>query len=246
MLEASTDVWRINDGTSTTNNCSNADRTQWTYNYGTFIVGCAYMYNLTEEARWKTRAENLLSTTWTNFFPESMGPNIMVETTCEPYGNCDYDQSSFKAYLTRWLALTSQLIPDFYEDIFLRLRASAKGAAGQCSGSGKTAGNTCGREWNSTTWDGTSGVGEQMAGLQVISSLMIDKGTLDPPVTYATGGTSESNPDAGTGSSSGSTDGTYDTSTPITGGDKAGAAILTILFVSGTLGGAFWMMMGDF
>lgn len=241
-----TDTWTINDGTSTTNNCSTADHTQWTYNYGTFIVGCAFMYNHTEDAKWKTRAESLLTSTWSTFFPDTMGPNIMVEVTCEPYGNCDYDQSSFKAYLTRWLALTSQMIPDFYEDIFLRLRASAKGAAGQCSGSGKTAGNTCGREWNSTTWDGTMGVGEQMAALQVVGSLMIDKGNLDTPVTYATGGTSKSDGSAGTGASSGSTDGTYDTSKPITGGDRAGAAILTIVIVVGTLGGAFWMMMGDF
>ncbi|KAL0264666.1 hypothetical protein SLS55_000617 [Diplodia seriata] len=241
-----TDTWTINDGTSVTNNCSTADHTQWTYNYGTFIVGCAFLYNHTENEVWKTRASNLLKTTYSTFFPDYMTANILVEVTCEPSGNCDYDQSSFKAYLVRWLALTAQLIPDFYEDIFTKLRASAKGAAGQCSGSAKTAGNTCGREWNSTVWDGTYGVGEQMAALQVVGSLMIDKSTLDPPVTYATGGTSKSDGSAGTGSGASSTDGTYTTLTAISGGDKAGAAILTIAIVVGTLGGAGWMMMGDF
>lgn len=37
--------WRINDGTSTTTNCSTADSLQWSYNYGTWVVGMAYMYN---------------------------------------------------------------------------------------------------------------------------------------------------------------------------------------------------------
>lgn len=241
-----TDTWTINDGTSVTNNCSTADHTQWTYNYGTFIVGCAFLYNHTENEIWKTRASNLLKSTYSTFFPDYMTANIMVEVTCEPSANCDYDQSSFKAYLSRWLALTAQMIPDFYEEIFTKIRASAKGAAGQCSGSAKTAGNTCGREWNSTVWDGTYGVGEQMAALQIVGALMIDKGSLDAPVTYATGGTSKSDGSAGTGSGASSTDGTYQTLSPISAGDKAGAAILTIAIMVGTLGGAAWMMMGDF
>lgn len=37
--------FRVYDGTSTTNNCSNADHTQWSYSYGTFIAGLAYLYN---------------------------------------------------------------------------------------------------------------------------------------------------------------------------------------------------------
>ena len=37
--------WQVNDGTSTDNNCTDADQLQWTYNYGTWIAGMAYMYN---------------------------------------------------------------------------------------------------------------------------------------------------------------------------------------------------------
>lgn len=37
--------WQINDGTSTGNNCSDASQLQWTYNYATYILGAAYMYN---------------------------------------------------------------------------------------------------------------------------------------------------------------------------------------------------------
>ena len=37
--------YQIDDGVSTTNNCSNADGDQWTYNYGVWLAGAAYMYN---------------------------------------------------------------------------------------------------------------------------------------------------------------------------------------------------------
>ncbi|KAF2089294.1 mannan endo-1,6-alpha-mannosidase [Saccharata proteae CBS 121410] len=241
------DTWQVNDGTSTTSNCSTADQTQWTYNYGTMIVGCAFLANHTGSELWKNRTNGLLDKALDVFYPTNMGPNIMVEVACEPYGTCDNDQVSFKAYLSRWLALTAQMMPERYDDIMTKLLKSAQGAAGQCSGSGKTADSTCGREWNSTVWDGTMGVGEQMSALQAISAAMLDLDkTLAIPVTLDTGGTSKSDPSAGTGSSSGSTDGSYDDSTPITAGDKAGASILTIVMVGGTLAGAWYMMVGDF
>lgn len=40
------DTWQINDGASSTTNCSSSiDKLQWTYNYGTWLVGMAHMYN---------------------------------------------------------------------------------------------------------------------------------------------------------------------------------------------------------
>ena len=42
ILAANYQVW---DGTSRTGNCSGAVETYWTYNVGTLISGCAYMYN---------------------------------------------------------------------------------------------------------------------------------------------------------------------------------------------------------
>ena len=38
-------TYQVNDGTSTTANCTAADHTQWSYNYGILIGGLAYMYN---------------------------------------------------------------------------------------------------------------------------------------------------------------------------------------------------------
>lgn len=47
--------WQINDGSSTANNCTEASLYQWTYNYGTFLIGAANMYNVVRclyLARW--------------------------------------------------------------------------------------------------------------------------------------------------------------------------------------------------
>lgn len=37
--------YSVYDGTSITQNCTQADHTQWSYNYATGIAGLAYMYN---------------------------------------------------------------------------------------------------------------------------------------------------------------------------------------------------------
>jgi mannan endo-1,6-alpha-mannosidase len=145
------------------------------------------------------RIEGILNATLPTFFPKNMG-GVMVEITCEPLGNCNNDQPAFKAFLARWLVLTAQLVPELYERIFVYLRKSASGAAGQCIGG--ALGRHCGREWNSTIWDGTSGVGEQMSALAAIQAMMMDTTSLPAPVRATTGGTSQGDPSAGTGSGS--------------------------------------------
>lgn len=175
-----------------------------------------------------------------------MGNKIMVEITCQPLGNCDTDQLSFRSYLARTLAVTTQLIPSLHDTIYPYLRASAQGAAGQCDG-GDT-GYICGMEWNTTVWDGTYGVGQEMSALAVIQSLMLDVSTEDatftPPLTSSTGGNSTSNPSAGTGSSGPQFQPSIFTRT-ITTGDKAGAAILTIMVATTIIGGSLWLVLFD-
>lgn len=38
-------TYQVFDGTSTTQNCTSASHEEWTYTYGTFISGLAYLYN---------------------------------------------------------------------------------------------------------------------------------------------------------------------------------------------------------
>ncbi|KEQ93244.1 glycoside hydrolase family 76 protein [Aureobasidium subglaciale EXF-2481] len=228
------ETWQVNDGSSTQKNCSDASQLQWTYNYGVFIAGNAYLYNYTGDGKYLDRLDGLLNTTLPRFFPDNMG-GVLVEVACEPLGNCNNDQPAFKGFLIRWLAVTAQLVPEVYDRIFEYLRKSASGAAGQCSGG--ELGRHCGREWNSTTWDGVSGVGEQMSALAAIQAMMMDTTDLAAPVGATTGGTSKSNPSAGTGASgtTGSNGLPSVNRETITTGDKAGAGILTAVALLLTL-----------
>lgn len=105
---------------------------------------------------------------------------------------CDTDQKSFKAYLSRWMAITSQMAPWTYDIIHPLLVSSATAAAAQCDGAvglwGAATGTTCGLEWyNNGTNDGTNGVGQQMSALEVILGTTIQ--SVAPPTTNSTGGT---------------------------------------------------------
>jgi mannan endo-1,6-alpha-mannosidase len=163
MFERASDgtlyIW---DNTNADNNCSDVTNYIWTYNYGTLISGAVYMYNLTDgNATWKARIDELLSSTMTLFFPATYGGDIMVEYLCEEKLICNQDQKSFKAYLSRWLAVTTLLYPETYSTIMPKLQKSAAGAAGQCDGGSD--GTSCGQQWYTTTYDGVTGVGEQVS-----------------------------------------------------------------------------------
>ncbi|KAF1838246.1 glycosyl hydrolase-like protein [Decorospora gaudefroyi] len=229
----------VNDGTDVKTDppCKDADRNPWTYNYGIMIAGAAYMYNYTNGAeKWKTHLGQFLNKSMM-FYPEDKG-GVMVEI-CEANTVCDADQQSFKAYLARWLGVTAQMAPEFAPIIMPRLRTSAVAAAQTCQGpSQHGAGDyLCGEKWYHQGWDGIGGVGTQMTALNVISVLNAER--VPPPYSGDTGGTSRGNPGLGTNN--------HDDRLPkfeneITTGDKAGAAIVTIIVAVLFLGGAWWML----
>lgn len=161
---------------------------------------------------------------------------MMVEVACEPRQTCNNDQPSFKAYLSRWMAATAQIAPFTQDRIMKKLRASALGAAKQCSGGPD--GTTCGRRWNQAEWDTKLGVGEQMSALSVIQANLIQK--VEPPVTAAKGGVSQGDPSAGT---QGDNPIILDPllTRKITGGDRAGAIILTGVTLMGLVGTMYWI-----
>jgi mannan endo-1,6-alpha-mannosidase len=161
LLELSGDTMYIWDSTDSNNNCTDADHHVWTYNYGALLMGAASMYNYTDgDPIWETRVTQILNATFKIFFPTSYGSNIMSEINCDATKICSSDQSSFKAYLSRWMAVTSVIAPFTAGSIVPKLQASANGAAGQCNGG--TNGRMCGRQWWTTTWDGSQGVGQQV------------------------------------------------------------------------------------
>lgn len=193
--------------------------------------------NGTEQAMWQTRLQGLINAS-SVFFKN----NIMYEVACEdvstPQGTCTVDDQTFKAYFSRWLAATTKIAPFTRPHIMAWLGPSAAAAAAQCDGG--TNGVTCGEHWTAgSTWDGSSGVGQQMSALSVIQSNLIDGAP--ELATNTTGGTSQGNPAAGTSSSSTHADTVIK---PATGGDKAGAGILTALVLTALIGGVGYMVSG--
>ncbi|KAK8073734.1 glycosyl hydrolase family 76 [Apiospora phragmitis] len=192
---------------------------------------------------WHERVDGLLNGTDVFFHQENAtSPKIMFEVACEPVNLCNVDQQSFKAYLSRWMAATTKWAPWTFNRIKPLLKNSAVAAAQQCTGGDN--GRMCGVRWvnNSGVWDGTTGVGQQMSAMEVVLANMIEKA--EAPVTNDTGGTSEGNAGAG-GSDIGRTDphGAFSTS-PITTGDRVGAAFCTVA-VLGALVAACLFMMAD-
>lgn len=165
--------YRIFDGASTTDNCSEISQLQWTYNPGLFIYGSAMLYNYTNGSSvWETRLTGLVEQVNQTFFQAfDNATNVMVEAACEPYGTCNNDQYSFKAYLARFLAKTMVVAPYTRTTIQPLLVDSAQAAARSCSG--PSDGVTCGEKWY-TEFDGKYGIGQELSALEVTQALLID------------------------------------------------------------------------
>lgn len=159
----------------------------------------------------------------------------MYEVACEDIDTCNIDQRSFKAYLARWMAAACVRAPFTYPLLKPILEASARAAASTCTGG--ASGTQCGLKWTQQSFDGWTGVGEQMSALEVFQSNLIEYSA--GPVTGDTGGTSEGDPNAGTNSAIGPDDLHKE---PVTTADKAGAGILTVLVIFVFLGGAWWLV----
>lgn len=184
-----------------------------------------------------TRVNGILATVYREFFPAKYGGDIMSEYYCEIPNNCDGNSSTFKAFLSAWLAFLTTLVPIDPNVIMAKLKASAVGAAQQCSGGDD--GKICGMHWYESTWDGDTGIGEQMSALSVLSSTLIEvkKGGATPK-TRETGGLSKPDPNAGTGGNSGE----LEMLPPVTTADRAGAGIVTAVFVISWVAGVVWML----
>jgi mannan endo-1,6-alpha-mannosidase len=185
---------------------------------------------------WHDRVDGLLTSAITTFFPNG----IAYEKICEgKVSSCSIDMLSFKAYLTRWMAAATKQAPFIFDRVKAVLESSAKAAALQCSGSPseRPNGRMCGLSWSlGAAWDGTSGVGQQMAAMEVIQSNLIQQAKA--PLTSSSGGTSKGDPNAGSGDIT-----TPDGVKPITTADRAGAGILTAIVAAIVVSGLVWVSM---
>ncbi|SPN99992.1 related to mannan endo-1,6-alpha-mannosidase DCW1 precursor [Cephalotrichum gorgonifer] len=225
----------VYDGAYIQDGCKELTPYQWTYNIGGFMLGAAAMYNHTEDAVWKERLDGMLK--GMKLFFRGDGKDIMTEVACEPSKTCNTDQQSFKAYFSRWLANVVIWYPESADTIMPLLKASSIAAAAVCTGGDN--GRMCGHRWNDGKFDGTTGLGQQMAAMSAALSNLVEDSA--PPVTADSGGTSKGDNSAGGDDND---RGSPILHRPITAGDRAGAAILTLVVLGGLVS-AMWFMLGD-
>lgn len=165
----------------------------------------------------------------------------MTEWACESPNSheCDVDQRTFKAYLSRWLAVSAQLAPFSAERIMPWLQTSATSAVKVCSG-GPPGGVVCGRRWYAPD-DGTRDIGNQMTVMSVVQSNLIMQ--VPPPVNVETG-TSIGNAAAG-GVDTQITQDDILATRLMTTGDKAGAWIATVVLFGMVTGGIYFLLMDE-
>ena len=170
--------FNVFDGTDDTMNCTSVDHTVWTYNAGMLLSGSAVLANYTNSPIWQSRTTGLLEAIANNFFsPFLNASSIMYEPSCEISTSCNNDQLSFKAYLARWMAYSTQMMPDVQDAVLTLLRTSAEAATESCSGGMDN--QTCGTKWYTGGWDGTFGVGQQLSALDVVQALLVNSSS--PP-----------------------------------------------------------------
>jgi mannan endo-1,6-alpha-mannosidase len=230
--------YKLFDGADSTKNCTKINHIQWSYNAGMFLAGSAYMYNYTDGKveKWKESIDGIMKQMQIFFKTANDGtPNVMFEVACEPTLRCNVDQRSFKAYLSRFIALTIKMAPYTHDTLLPLLKNSAKGAAKSCTGLEE--GTVCGLKWTESGFDGWWGLGEAMSALEVIQGTLID--TVLPPATEKDRGTSRGDPSGGMGGDRGFRDPTIKKTTQK---DRVGAGFLTTLVLVAVVGGAYWMV----
>ena len=169
FIDSSYNVW---DGASSASNCTQIDHTVWTYNPSMLLYGTAILYNYTNSATWGQRTSGLMEACSNRFFsPYPNATNIMYEWACEPHNNCDNDQYSFKAYLSRWMTQASVVAPFISGHVNTLLTASAQAAAEACSGGAN--GTVCGQKWYVGGYAGSFGIGQQLSALETVQAMMV-------------------------------------------------------------------------
>lgn len=153
--------------------CTTIQHDRWTYNIGVYLYGVAVMLDHTGDAgTWQPHLDGLIGGVQARFTEN----DALQETRCEPGGSCDTDALQFKAFLSRWLAQTAALVPSTKSRISPIMQASAQGALASCNGGAN--GNTCGTRWPIDQYDGTQGLGQQQAALEIVQGLLASRSRL--------------------------------------------------------------------
>ncbi|KAJ5610694.1 hypothetical protein N7510_007413 [Penicillium lagena] len=226
--------------------CHFPGRTPWTYNYASYLLGAAYMYAQTtgaDQERWLNIVYGLTNKTLDTFFLKKNG-YVLEEISCDPWPTQCFDSNSilFKGPSVLWLGWTAILVPQVYDTIMPKLQVTAQGAAASCTG--PTTPELCGCSWYQKKLDPRLGLEPMMSASNIFTINLLSFDTQrqkQGPLTSSTGGTSKGNFNAG--KNSGSQNSTPPA--PITTADRAGAGVLTAVFLSIWLGVVVWMFLEE-
>ncbi|KAJ5162312.1 endo mannanase GH76 family [Penicillium capsulatum] len=173
-----TKEYKVIDSVSCKNDCKEAGKMEWSYNYGAFMSGAAYMYSVTNgEAKWKTRVDGLLKATTKTFFPESYDDNknvdgkTLIEITCEDKDKCSTSNNLFKSILAGDLTFVATVAPYTKSTILPLLQGSAAAAAKTCTGGDKK--TLCSNRWYLQKFEVPGSLEEEIAATSIFTSNLI-------------------------------------------------------------------------
>ncbi|KAI1156061.1 mannan endo-1,6-alpha-mannosidase DCW1-like protein [Nemania diffusa] len=163
--------FNVLDGASSAEDCRKVNPLSFSYSQGIYMYGAAVLFNYTNgDEVWADRTNRLLQASRSYFSPFPNSTNIMFEHACEKLNACNTDMKSFKGYLARFMAATTQLMPSTLHDVKELLSASAIAAGKSCSGGDN--GTICGEKWYVGGYDGNPGLGQQMTALETVQALL--------------------------------------------------------------------------
>lgn len=162
----------VYDGASTSDDCEQINRLQWTQNHASYTEGAAIMYNMTAGNNWSDTVTGLMNST-KNFLDDNL---VLVEVACERNGKCDTDHRAYKGIAVNSYARAALLAPSIEDLVDSMLGASAKGAANACEGTGEEV--KCKLSWTDvdSEWESASAkdgnLGEVFDALAVVQALL--------------------------------------------------------------------------
>ncbi|KAG5987811.1 hypothetical protein E4U52_007205 [Claviceps spartinae] len=162
-------TYRVYDGAGIDSGCKQVNKQSFSYTTGIMLYGAAMMAEQTGQDKWAQRTKKLLDEAGRVFFT-GKNSTIMWEPACEPTNTCNYDMITFKAYLSRFMWQTAQIMPSLRAKVDRLLKPTAMAAAATCTG-GKT-GHACGDKWYVGGFDNVTTLGGAMSAQEVVQGLL--------------------------------------------------------------------------
>ncbi|KAJ5668060.1 glycoside hydrolase [Penicillium maclennaniae] len=229
------DEWSVSNDVDVEDDCGTAGNTQWSFNYGPYIAGTAYMYNLTNgKSEWKTNLDGLLKRTTATFFPSKYGGKILSEVACESTESCNNNEIWLKGATVQDLAMAALVAPYTASDIMPLLQGSAVGAAKSCTGDKNN--TECGVKWYAA-YDDSDGMPSQLSATSLFTANLVSFSKKAASVQSASTNTTSV---TSTGSANGTDPGSSSSAGATQTGTNAASVLVVgpVAFVAAVIAGA--------